>query len=252
MKLRSAVFGASTVALIIALALLSNALITSVNQATATQTNEKDFSKTTLTIVGYGSVKYAPDLFDITLTMIGRGETAHEALTNCNSKVAAVIDALKSLGISERDMETKYVNLYPMYDWELKPPKILGYEAYYTLGVKVRDAEKLGRVIDESVKAGTDRLDGLAYTLSSEKIANLKMNAIKAAVEDAKTKASIIAETLGLKVIGIESVDMSDVDYSPPIVYKNVAVGESTTPIIPGEGELKVTVRILFNLGPAA
>lgn len=253
MKLRSVVFAASTAALIVALALLSNALITSGSQATTTQTGEDSSSKTTLTIIGYGSIRYSPDMFDITLIMIGQDESAQEAFAECNQKVTAVIDALKSLGITEEYMETRYVYLNPLYDWEQKPPRIIGYEAQYVLGVKIRDADKVGRAIDEAVRAGADRLDGIVYTLSPGKTNELKNNAIKAAIEDAKTKASLIAETLGLEVIGIESVGISEFIPTPPIVYRyDTAVAQPSIPIIPGEGEVTATVTIVFRLGPAA
>jgi uncharacterized protein YggE len=253
MKLGTIVSGVSIAALIVALALISNALITSGNQPVIQSSIEEQesnlsYTKTALTVVGYGLVRYTPDSLSVSFTMIGQGASAEEALTRCSEKTVAVINLLKTLGISEEDMKTSYINVYPVYDWEAKPPRIIGYEAQYSLSVVVRETLMAGKVIDNAVKAGADRIDGIAFTLSSGKENELKMEAIKAAVEDARAKASIIAKTLGLKILSIESISLSSIDVLTPIPLYREQVATATIPVLPSQGEITATVTIVFNL----
>jgi len=254
MKLGTIVSGVSIAALIVALALMSNALITSGNQliiqsSTEEQESNLSYTKTTLTVVGYGLVRYNPDSLSVSFTMVGQGASAEEALTRCSEKTVAVINLLKSLGISEEEMKTSYINVYPVYDWEAKPPRIIGYEAEYSLSVVVREIQMAGKVIDNAVKAGADRINGVIFTLSSGKEDELKMEAIKAAVEDARTKASIIAKTLGLKILSIESISLSSIDVPIPIPLYREQVATTTIPILPSQGEITATVTLVYILG---
>ena len=253
MKLRTIVSGVSIAALIVALALMSNVLITSSNQpiiqSSIKEESNLSYTKTTLTVVGYGLVRYNPDSLSVSFTMVGQGTSAEEALTRCSEKTVAVINLLKSLGISEEDMKTSYINVYPVYDWEAKPPRIIGYQAEYSLSVVVRDIQMASKVIDNAVKAGADRINGVTFTLSSGKEDELKMGAIKAAVEDARAKANIIAKTLGLKILSIESISLSSTEVPTPIPLYREQVATATIPILPSQGEITATVTLVYILG---
>jgi uncharacterized protein YggE len=253
MKLRTIVSGVSIAALIVALALMSNVLITSSNQpiiqSSIKEESNLSYTKTTLTVIGYGLVRYNPDSLSVSFTMVGQGTSAEEALTRCSEKTVAVINLLKSLGISEEDMKTSYINVYPVYDWEAKPPRIIGYQAEYSLSVVVRDIQMASKVIDNAVKAGADRINGVTFTLSSGKEDELKMEAIKAAVEDARAKANIIAKTLGLKILSIESISLSSTEVPTPIPLYREQVATATIPILPSQGEITATVTLVYILG---
>jgi uncharacterized protein YggE len=253
MKLRTIVSGVSIAALIVALALMSNVLITSSNQpiiqSSIKEESNLSYTKTTLTVVGYGLVRYNPDSLSVSFTMVGQGTSAEEALTRCSEKTVAVINLLKSLGISEEDMKTSYINVYPVYDWEAKPPRIIGYQAEYSLSVVVRDIQMASKVIDNAVKAGADRINGVTFTLSSGKEDELKMEAIKAAVEDARAKANIIAKTLGLKILSIESISLSSTEVPTPIPLYREQVATATIPILPSQGIITATVTLVYILG---
>jgi len=253
MKLRTIVSGVSIAALIVALALMSNVLITSSNQpiiqSSIKEESNLSYTKTTLTVVGYGLVRYNPDSLSVSFTMVGQGTSAEEALTRCSEKTVAVINLLKSLGISEEDMKTSYINVYPVYDWEAKPPRIIGYQAEYSLSVVVRDIQMASKVIDNAVKAGADRINGVTFTLSSGKKDELKMEAIKAAVEDARAKANIIAKTLGLKILSIESISLFSTEVPMPIPLYREQVATATIPILPSQGEITATVTLVYILG---
>ena len=205
---------------------------------------------TYLVVSGYGEVSFAPDRAVITFVSLGYGKTASEALEESSSKTSSIIEALESIGISKEDMETVGISVNPRYDWEKKPPQLVDYEASYTLRVNVKDIELVGKVIDTAFSAGADKMYGLQFTISDQKKEQLTLEAIKDAIADARTKAEGAAETLEMRVVKVESINLSP-QYVPPIPRGMEVLAEGAkaeVPIMPGEGKIYATVTVKFAL----
>ncbi|MCD6313007.1 MAG: SIMPL domain-containing protein [Thaumarchaeota archaeon] len=204
---------------------------------------------TTPTVSGYGEVSYSPDEAIIVFTALGYGETAAEALGRCAEKASAIISAMEELGISRDDLKTSSITVSPRYDWEQKPPKLVDYEASYSLTVRVRDITLVGKVIDAAFSAGADKMYGLQFTISEGKKSELLNEAIKAAIDDAMRKAEAAASSLGLKVVKVESISIS-AQQAPPIIIREVkaAAEYAEVPIAPGEGKLTASVGLTITL----
>ena len=253
MKARNAIL--SIAVCVIAIGLMTSMILTSnpilaetTSTSTSSQTQVKEF--TTLSIVGVGRVYYTPDEAMVTFRALGQGDTAEEALSMSASKASAIIDTLKDLGIEDEDIKTSGINVYPRYDFDVKPPKIVGYEACYTIVVKIRDIGLVGKAIDAAFSAGADGMYGVQFTISDEKKAELVQQAIRAAVEDAEEKAKIIAESLGMKVVRIKSVSLSSQPIipvpRPAIAFKAAEAGG--VPIEPGRATISASVSVVYLL----
>lgn len=202
---------------------------------------------TTLMISGYGRVSYVPDRVTVVFVALGYGKTAAEALDECSSKMSRIFSALENLGISRDKMKTSGINVSPRYDWEQKPPKLIDYEASYSLAVEISDISLAGKAIDAAFAAGADGMYGLQFTLSKERESELVDQAIKAAISDAMKKAEVAASQLGLKIAKIESISISHQQTSPPIIIRSAAE-LATVPIAPGEGEITASVSLTISL----
>jgi len=253
MKARNAILPIAVCVIVIGLMtsmiLTSNPILAeTTSTSTSPQTQVKEF--TTLSIVGIGRVYYTPDEAMVTFRALGQGTTAEEALSMSASKASAIIDALKDLGIEDEDIKTSGINVYPRYDFDVKPPKIVGYEACYTIVVRIRDIDLVGKAIDAAFSAGADGMYGVQFTISDEKRAELTQQAIKAAVEDAEEKAKTVAESLGMKVVGIKSVSLSSQPIipvqRPAIAFKAAEAGG--VPIEPGRATISASVSVIYLL----
>ena len=204
---------------------------------------------TTLTVSGYGEVSYSPDEAIVVFAALGYGETAAEALGRCAEKASAIISAMEELGISRDDLKTSSITVNPRYDWNQKPPKLVDYEASYSLTVRVRDIALVGKVIDSAFSAGADEMHGLQFTISEDKRSELLDEAIKAAINDAMRKAEAAASSLGLKVVKVKSISIS-AQQAPPIIVREVkaAAEYGEVPIAPGEGKLSASVGLEIAL----
>ena len=218
--------------------------------AKTTQTTYgEDINQTILSITGYGEIAYTPEQAVVIFTAIGSGDTAEEALNKCISKTEAIIEALKQLGIKEDEMRTSSISVNPRYDWDAKPPRIIGYEATYTLTVEVKEIDLVGKAIDAAFSAGADRMYGPQFTISDEKLEELRLIALRKAVEDAESKAREIAKILGKEVIHIKTINISPY-YAPPRppVPMPMVKEAAEIPIMPGEGTISITISATYIL----
>ena len=108
-------------------------------------------------------------------------------------------------------------------------------------------------IIDAASAAGANKVESISFGLSDVSAKNIKLSAYQAAIADAKAKASVITQNLGIAITGVQSV--SENFYYPQIDYLKAPVYESgatvTTPILQGNIGVTVTLNIVYLIGPA-
>jgi len=203
----------------------------------------------TISVSGSGTASMQADEATVTLGVQTQGETASEAIERNAELMAAVIDAIKALGLTEEDMKTVSYNVYPIYSKE-NYNTVVGYRVNNMIAVKVTDMNLIGKVIDAAADNGANRIQGVSFGLSSEKQADLKTQAYLAALEDAEEKALLIAEKIGVTITGVLSVSENVYQpYQPYYDYRVISAGETSasTPIIEGKLSVSVTVHIVYS-----
>jgi uncharacterized protein len=113
--------------------------------------------------------------------------------------------------------------------------------------------------IDTAVQAGVNDVNSIYFSLSDERSDAIKNDLLKQAVANAKDKADITASALGLKVLGVKSINIESIDGFPPSppqpffpresVEAAAPTGGPPTPIIAGEQALSSSVDIVFLIG---
>ena len=160
-----------------------------------------------------------------------------------------VIDFLKGFGIEDKDIKTINYNIYPRYNYENRViPQIIGYEITQTLEVKVRNLEKVGDILDKSVGAGINQVSSLRFWIDKDE--DLKADARKLAIEDAKKKAGTLASNLGIKLVKLTGFT-EDTGYYPVPMYKEavgMGGGGEAPNIQIGENEIIVNVSLIYEI----
>lgn len=205
----------------------------------------------TISVTGRGEAYAAPDMAVIRVGVMTEAADAAGAMSDNNGKQAAIIDALKAAGIEARDMQTSDLSLdqriaYP----EKEAPRIEGYRASNMLTVRVRDLEKLGEILDATIQAGATNLVDLNFQRDDNKA--LQDDARKAAVEDAVSRATIMAEAAGVKLGAIRMIDEGSAQMPPRPMAMMARAGmadmESSVPVQAGEMVISTDVRVVFEL----
>lgn len=203
----------------------------------------------TILVSGSGTASEQADEATVILGVQTEGETASEASRQNAELMTSVINAIKSLGLTEEDMKTVSYSIYPVYS-KGDYTQIVGYRVINMISVKATDINLVGAVIDTATENGANRIQGVSFRLSSEKWEELKRQAYLVALRDAESKASLIAETLGLTITGVYSVSESIYQpYQPYYEYRFDIAGAASTPtsILEGKLSVSVTVQIAYS-----
>ena len=186
----------------------------------------------TLTVMGFGDVKAAPDLAFIELAVETTAENAGKATADNASRTTAVIDALKKkIGAKDRittagySLQPQYANRRPGSD---APPEITGYVASNRVRVESRDLTRVGELIDAATAAGANRTDGLSFTLENR--APSLREALRKAGEEARAQAESIAEALGVKLGEVLNASTAGVPRPQAFYKERMTMAMASTP----------------------
>ncbi len=161
-------------------------------------------AETKITVSGTGEIRINADTAVISLGVNARNKDVLKAQQQVNETIAAIRTALIIQGVKEENINTEFINIHAMYDYQNDQEQLAAYNASSTLAIKVTDMESVGPLIDAAFAAGANTLNGISFSASDTEEA--KDGALKNAVEDAKKKAEILAQASGLEITGIETI----------------------------------------------
>ena len=206
----------------------------------------------TLTVTGEGFALAKPDMASITVGVTSQGTTAAEALADNTTKMTAVMDAIKGVGIEERDVQTNNFSVNPNYsppdkDKPDEPAKIVGYTVSNNVTVQVRDLTKLGTALDTFVTgAGANTVYGISFDFADP--TPLLDDARKHAIADAKAKAKLMADAAGVTLGPVQTISESGSSAPVPMMKQVYAMdgARSAVPIAAGESRVTANVMMVF------
>ena len=165
--------------------------------------------------------------------------------------MTSVIDAIVATRVERRDVRTTLVGLSPVTDYSPeRGPRVTGYQLTNTVEATVRNLPAVGALIDAALGAGATSLDGLAFRL--EDPSEPEAAARRAAVEDARGRATVLAEAAGIRVgavVGIlEEQRWGSIPFSRGGQALYAMAAEASTPIEAGSQEIAVSVIVSFAI----
>lgn len=164
---------------------------------------------TTISVSGEGEVVAVPDIGQFSFSVMAEGEDAAAAQEASATKINDITAALEAAGVARNDIKTEYYNLYPKYRYETTPCPMGsycpgeqvqdGFEVSQTVMVKVRDLNTSGALLTMVGEKGATNISGLSFTIDDTDV--LKEEARALAIADAKAKAEVLADELGVKIV---------------------------------------------------
>ncbi|MCS7136117.1 MAG: SIMPL domain-containing protein [Nitrososphaerota archaeon] len=226
------------------IAIVTNVLVMA-GGGEATLQQQKEEEKV-ITIMGSAKSYVAPDMFTTTLGVETFAKTATDA-ANENAKIMnEVIFALKTIGLTYNEIATSMYNIYPVYDEDGK--NVIGFRVINMLTITTNKLDIVEKIVDESIRAGVNRIYGLNFYLSEQKVKQIKLELIKSALEDARAKADALLGPLGLKILGIKTASI--VEWYEPIYKAEYSTPTIGTPIAPGMTSVAISVQVTYIIGP--
>lgn len=205
-----------------------------------------------ITVVGTGKSIVAPDRFTFTLGVQTIAATVDEAVNENNSKVAAVIAALKKAGAEEKNIQTSQFNIWPQQDYqEGRLPRILGYQVSNNITVRSTKIADAGKLLGVALSAGVNTSSGINFESSNPSAG--RDQGLRAAIEDARAKATLLAQAAN-RVLGKAIVITEGVQAQPPVypmsrgAVASMEAKVSDVPVESGSQEISYSVTVTYEL----
>ncbi len=213
-----------------------------------------------VSVSGEGKVSARPDVARITAAILTGSDSLAPAQEENSKKSNAVVAYLTEQGVAEKDIKTVGYNIYPQYRYpapcradicplDVERPRIIGYQIRNSYEITVRDLTKANAILAGIVSAGVNEVGGITFTI--DKPEELKAQARKDAIENARAKAVQLAQGLGQRLGRI--TNFSEGGSVPPMFYeRGLALdgkggGGFEPSVEAGENEVMVTVSITYE-----
>ena len=207
----------------------------------------------TITVVGDGTVNIQPDVARANIGVEVLNASVEDAATENSRVTQQVLAALAEMGIAKEDIQTSG---YSVYSERYSPDGSAATEVQYrvtnTVNVLIRDLDKVGEVLDASIKAGANNIYGVEFLLDDPTAA--RSSAREQAMSNAQATATELAGLGGVNVGRILSI--SEVIGSNGGMYSNQFTQFSTgamggsinSPIEPGQLRLTMQLQVTYEL----
>jgi uncharacterized protein YggE len=206
-----------------------------------------------LWVNGEGKSKATPDVVLLSLGIEAESKTVARAQQDAAQAMDAVMKALKTNGVADKDIQTQRFSIQPVTQWNEDRQRqiITGYRVTNVVIAKIRKIDSAGSVIDAVAEAGGNltRIDNIGFSI--EDPTPYYNEARAKAVEDAMAKAKQMASSADIRLGKLIYMSEST-PYVPPVAIRDYAVkaeaAAPTTPISPGELEIQVSVQMVYEI----
>jgi len=218
-----------------------------VEQQAVTGGSDDNRRVTRVLVAGDSIVQAQPDTAILTISVVTQARNALDAQQQNATKTDAVVRALKAAAGTGAEIKTSGYSLQPQRVYkENQPPTISGYEARNSVTVTTSDLNKVGTIIDAAAQAGSNEVSGISFTLKQDRPA--RDRALSEATREAVSKAQVIAQALGGRVVRIVEVQEEGFQQRPPVpMYQteSFAMKSGVATATPVEvGSLDITSRV--------
>lgn len=202
----------------------------------------------TLTVTGAGVERIATTISQVQLGVEIQGKTAQEVQEEVARRSSAVVELLRSRNVEK--LQTTGIQLNPVYSYENNVQRLNGYSGTNTVSFRVAN-ERAGSILDDAVKAGATRIDGVSFTASETAISEAQKQALREATQEAQQQADAVLSVLNLSRKDIVNIQINGATPPPPMLVrmetKSFGGEAAQTPVIGGEQEIQASVTLQIS-----
>ena len=213
----------------------------------ATAAGDAAASIPSITMAGTGRVALTPDIATLTLGVdIARPELT-AAQTEASATMEDVIQTLRDGGVDEQDIQTASYAIYTERDYSKTNQPITGFHVVHTVSVTVRDIDSAGTLLQATIDAGANNVQGVSFGLEDNQAAVTRAREL--AVADARATAESLANLTSTRLGRIIDITESTSAVAPVDRDAGAVAGDGgAVPINPGQTEVSVVVTITWEL----
>ena len=202
----------------------------------------------TIQVSANGEVESEPDQAILQVAVVATGEDATTARDRLAENVEQMRNALRDAGIEDDQVRTAYFDISQNFRTTTEDREPSGYQATQAFEVTLSNVSRAGEIIDIAVNNGANRVDGVQFTLADDTRQQLRAEALRLAVNNARTEADVLANASDLAITNVEIISTSQgnvVPYEARTVTAEAA--DASTNIESGPVTVTASVTVSYN-----
>ena len=203
----------------------------------------------TLTVTGEGVERIPTTLTQVQLGVEIQGKTATEVQEQVAKRTTAVVEFLRSRRVEK--LQTTGISLQQNYQFTNNERRLVGYIGTNTVNFRLK-TEEVGSLLDEAVKAGATRIDGVSFAATEEAIASAQKQALRRATEDAQQQGNAVLDALNFTPKEVVSIAINGANVPQPRMLQADGISRSaaasfSSPVIGGEQTVQASVTLQIS-----
>jgi len=183
----------------------------------------------TLEVKGVGTYKAMPDIGVLTVEAIITNKIFGTAVKELNTKTDRLIAQLQTVGFKKEDIKTTDFSVSKNMVWENNTNIDKGYIARQNITVEFQNTkEKIGAIINSFMNSENEVHFAFHFTLSDTKETLVKNELLTLTVNDAQSRAEVIAAASKQKLGKIKHISYGVAQNQIPFQKNNFSVSEMT------------------------
>jgi uncharacterized protein YggE len=231
----------------VVLAVLLAFLLAAAGTALALGPADGSVGNRTISVAGTGQVDVAPDAAEVRLSVTASAADAASASQAVADDAESLRSALADFGVDDANVRSVGYDVHGE-----RGPREEGdaerYRARQTFVVTLDDVDRAGALIDAAVAGGADEVHGVSFTLSEDARAEARDEALRAALENARGDADVLADAAALDIDGVQAMSTTGTDVRPfHAEAMAVTADGASTDIDSRDVTVSATVEVVFG-----
>lgn len=218
------------------------------DRSSTAEARQFDRDDGTIGVSATGQAETAPDQALVQVAVVARADDANVVRERLAENASRMREALRDLGITDDRVRTVAFRIDQAFREEDGDRRPAGFEGIHAFEITLSNVSRAGAVIDAAVSNGADRVDRVELTLSEERRREVRAEALREAMENARADAEVIAESANLTITGVHSVTTGDLSFRSvraQALEADAAAGR--TEIEPGPVTVTAQVQVVYN-----
>lgn len=202
----------------------------------------------TIRVQGHGEVQVAADRARVMLGVHTVDPSVQTAVESNSGVVRSVLAALKEADVPDDAIQLSQFNVFYQ-------PDTSKYQVNNQISLEIQDVSSIGRILATAIRAGANVTGGVTFEVADSTEA--RAEALRRAVDDARSRAETLAASLGVAVGAVLSIN--DLASNPNVHmpafsrrFPRSIAGPAEVPVAGGELTIAAGVEVIYQIRPDA
>ncbi|MGN1404256.1 MAG: SIMPL domain-containing protein [Ruminococcus sp.] len=183
-----------------------------------------------LVVEGLAIDRFKPDLMTIRFKLIGHAKTTESAIENMLQQYHALLDELKKIGLKAENICLEDDSV----EQDFRDSQDHTTKSIRKISVETLASTQLSTILLQLISDSKFQIQyDISFSFSDESKIHKEM--LKKAIKNSRYKATLIAEELQQKVVGMENVNLSR--YSNGNLIKSISLDDTLSSIFQSDSE---------------